>query len=247
MWGFYEKEFQSTPSWRGRPLGVVTRLNSKTFQSTPSWRGRLYSIEVFWCFVPISIHALVKRATIASLRLLSLPQYFNPRPREEGDKPHQYEPAFRALFQSTPSWRGRLHRLLSQYRSCQFQSTPSWRGRPNGLLDAWNTYKFQSTPSWRGRLTHLLEGFKCMAFQSTPSWRGRPLYCPWSNAQGHFNPRPREEGDRPSSAYSDVFSGFQSTPSWRGRQHRGLFVYVPYYISIHALVKRATLPQSKKQ
>ena len=36
--------------------------------------------------IPISIHALVKRATRSVRRYLRSLRYFNPRPREEGDR-----------------------------------------------------------------------------------------------------------------------------------------------------------------
>ena len=51
----------------------------------------------------ISIHALVKRATQRICHALLGGQYFNPRPREEGDSPSSILLAIRYLFQSTPS------------------------------------------------------------------------------------------------------------------------------------------------
>ena len=44
-------------------------------------RHKLTALET----VDISIHALVKRATVVSYIRRSLSDYFNPRPREEGD------------------------------------------------------------------------------------------------------------------------------------------------------------------
>ena len=51
----------------------------------------------------ISIHALVKRATLASRRSFQLVIYFNPRPREEGDRMRYSIPFGLPIFQSTPS------------------------------------------------------------------------------------------------------------------------------------------------
>ena len=51
----------------------------------------------------ISIHALVKRATSTALLMLQDRQYFNPRPREEGDKKPRYHADTHFQFQSTPS------------------------------------------------------------------------------------------------------------------------------------------------
>ena len=52
---------------------------------------------------PISIHALVKRATayIAGIRIMEV--YFNPRPREEGDVRSSDSFVRAVTFQSTPS------------------------------------------------------------------------------------------------------------------------------------------------
>ena len=55
------------------------------FQSTPSWRGRQYT-QSGWCAA----------------------DYFNPRPREEGDSTWNKNGVYHGKFQSTPSWRGRL-------------------------------------------------------------------------------------------------------------------------------------------
>ena len=77
------------------------------FQSTPSWRGRPLYIEPSNLVDIISIHALVKRATYAILMTASVAIYFNPRPREEGDCFFRYLCWWNVSFQSTPSWRGR--------------------------------------------------------------------------------------------------------------------------------------------
>ena len=60
-------EFQSTPSWRGRLIIYINSESVTIFQSTPSWRGRRLAC---WFCSDTSV-------------------YFNPRPREEGDKHEQ--------------------------------------------------------------------------------------------------------------------------------------------------------------
>ena len=76
--------FQSTPSCRGRQGRTVPHRRPPIFQSTPSCRGR---------------------PNTGSRCLLK--NYFNPRPRAEGDK--RYPNSFYTIyeFQSTPSCRGR--------------------------------------------------------------------------------------------------------------------------------------------
>ena len=99
---------------------------------------------------------------------------FNPRPREEGDALFytanslaryisihalvKRATAFRCvcirainIFQSTPSWRGRLSPRDNSFLIKLFQSTPSWRGRPILTATTACRLRFQSTPSWRGR------------------------------------------------------------------------------------------------
>ena len=59
-----------------------------------------------------------------------------------------------------------------------------------------------------------------------------------------FNPRPREEGDLRLTAIQEVRTIFQSTPSWRGRPGDFVNNVIRLFISIHALVKRATYLRS---
>ena len=102
-----QERFQSTPSWRGRHRNVGLSYSAGIFQSTPSWRGRLRCWFISISFWVISIHALVKRATICQNISPKTHLNFNPRPREEGDLVVYHTVLLVFLFQSTPSWRGR--------------------------------------------------------------------------------------------------------------------------------------------
>ena len=55
-----------------------------------------------------------------------------------------------------------------------------------------------------------------------------------------FNPRPRKEGDRTARFTATATNTFQSTPSQRGRLDARVTISNNYFISIHALAKRAT-------
>ena len=77
------------------------------FQSTPSWRGRRFTSGIKW----------------------KCKEYFNPRPREEGDTYGHRITLKVKVFQSTPSWRGRPFLYIYALSITSFQSTPSWRGR----------------------------------------------------------------------------------------------------------------------
>ena len=145
------------------------------------------------------------------------------------------------LFQSTPSWRGRPFVPFQWYHTSGISIHAFVKMATAPIVDLFSASLFQSTPSWRGRLFFRYLCWWNVPFQSTPSWRGR-LFCLLFefNISFNFNPRPREEGDKPASVWMRTTTSFQSTPSWRGRP----FAFVPYqvqnYISIHALVKRAT-------
>ena len=73
----------------------------------------------------ISIHALVKRATLQAYRPLQPYRYFNPRPREEGDDSIELSQPQALHFNPRPREEGDsvLHNEFEQQR--RFQSTPS--------------------------------------------------------------------------------------------------------------------------
>ena len=167
----------------------------------------------------VSIHALVRRAT--NFRILGPPLN---------------------EFQSTPSYGGRQHPL-------QRRSQP--------LAVSIHALVRRATRSRSASLT-------CTwTFQSTPSYGGRPDQTMGASATVCFNPRPRTEGDREQIACTAGRHLFQSTPSYGGRRFspktfrsrpicfnprprtegddKPVLVPMPVLVSIHALVRRATL------
>ena len=60
-------------------------LISFYFNPRPRKEGDISNSSFLFLAVHISIHALVKRATIVSYPFSFLTFYFNPRPRKEGD------------------------------------------------------------------------------------------------------------------------------------------------------------------
>ena len=190
-------EFQSTPSRRGRLLGVAPRGTTSTFQSTPSRRGRL-SVAIFHCLffrvfqsTPsrrgrqvqqaeihprrlISIHALAKRATVEPLfsffvAVISI-HALAKRATRRGAKAWNNLTA----FQSTPSRRGRR-----QFSINGTVIVGNFNPRPREEGDCCKNIAMQqaigiSIHALAKRATariHLLR--KEMIFQSTPSRRGR--------------------------------------------------------------------------
>ena len=255
--------FQSTPSWRGRRIVGETALSPfVSFNPRPREEGDKLACTS-GLFQNVSIHALVKRATGFITRWCGK-LTFQSTPSWRGRQRFCYSFSHCGKFQSTPSWRGRpgwdgadkvnpsvsIHALVkratidnpekAQYSKVSIhalvkRATVRWKSvkidwksfnpRPREEGDGCNVIigadekVFQSTPSWRGRHIRHLRNRRRHKFQSTPLWRGR-----------HLNDR--------HHAYNGVF---QSTPSWRGRQLAYLLFILTTAVSIHALVKRATL------
>ena len=231
--------FQSTPSWRGRRQMTALFFCSTWFQSTPSWRGRLGDRSYSGAKLIISIHALVKRATsnCAPLRscfcisihalvkratlflmhnILKSSISIHALVKRATDK--SYTRFYNRLFQSTPSWRGRLNRRALQ-KSTKFNFNPRPREEGDLCVLCRSFFSIISIHALVKRAT-----FLCLLFCRTLDY---------------FNPRPREEGDY-SPMYGLGFKyisihalvkratddnprimatakAFQSTPSWRGR------------------------------
>ena len=190
-------QFQSTPSWRGRRKCMLWYKYHRAFQSTPSWRGRRLQMFGLYLFHVISIHALVKRATSNLYFQLYNNYHFNPRPREEGDAPNLNSSFLQDVFQSTPSWRGRL-------------ATEKTFRNPNYI------------------------SIHALVKRATPrsTYNNHAIY--------YFNPRPREEGDRRIIYLSTCWVYFNPRPREEG-DFKGSANNWPPAISIHALVKRATI------
>ena len=145
------------------------------------------------------------------------------------------------LFQSTPSWRGRLiyaqtvyiiqvisiHALVKRATKCALRSGFCYfisihalvkRATTGGFTGKINSWDFNPRPREEGDVCKHNFYLQYSRFQSTPSWRGRHRGRRDSGAfRVYFNPRPREEGDLRTLFLQGTMELFQSTPSWRGR------------------------------
>ena len=145
----------------------------------------------------ISIHALAKRATVRVTSNAQRNTNFNPRPRKEGDYRSYLYRALRALFQSTPSQRGRLASVIGVSAKTVISihalaKRATEVSKINGILTLISIHALAK------RATLLLYLHFCLLplFQSTPSQRGRQKL-PTNTIQIlYFNPRPRKEGDQ---------------------------------------------------
>ena len=95
----------------------------------------------------ISIHALVKRATSFHCLYYTAPLYFNPRPREEGDKSRSKKLSRSGNFNPRPREEG--DQILSRLPLLQSDFNPRPREEGDAHPRKRNFYKilFQSTPS----------------------------------------------------------------------------------------------------
>ena len=78
-----------------------------------------------------------------------------------------------------------------------------------------------------------------MNFNPRPREEGDQCISPPVQATVHFNPRPREEGDAETFSRFEDMADFNPRPREEGDDSR-LYSRNFDYISIHALVKRAT-------
>ena len=117
----------------------------------------------------ISIHALVKRATLFHCLYYNVPLYFNPRPRKEGDN------IFRIKYcQMTIS----IHALVKRATKRVIPSERKFAISIHALVK-----------------------------------RATKLFKPPTLSPVYFNPRPRKEGDTYKIYTSCITLSFQSTPS----------------------------------
>ena len=92
------------------------------------------------------------------------------------------------------------------------------------------------------RATFVLSGqyFRIMDFNPRPREEGDLNYNDRRLQIQYFNPRPREEGDKRGQSDGNERRCFNPRPREEGDTHFYCFVNYLFWISIHALVKRAT-------
>ena len=140
----------------------------------------------------ISIHALVKRATIA-YRVVLIPEvYFNPRPRKEGDLFNAHCLQHSSYFNPRPRKEGDQGCLRGYYSASHFNPRPRKEGDLQSLIK---------------RLMITAISIHALVKRAT-----EPLHNV-SESYMYFNPRPRKEGDRELLLSLTLKAVFQSTPS----------------------------------
>ena len=174
--------------------------------------------EYYYSGRDISIHALVKRATYRSPTRRTIPKYFNPRPREEGDDFRYTDGSRINYFNPRPREEGDC------VTSGSTASTANFNPRPREEGDT------IATPSFCAVIISIHALVKRATRSSGKEHR----------VQTYFNPRPREEGDlripkTPSQSAISIHALVKRATGWSLLPSSNLF------ISIHALVKRATI------
>ena len=238
-----EKLFQSAPS-RGRRRSP-TKLNSGllSFQSAPS-RGRRLRISNFSSNEPSGFNPRLReegdqdaRAVTDGLVFVSI-RAFARKATSHGDARRSR----RARFQSAPSRGRRPTANPIDTAIATFQSAPS-RGRRQGSSRIHPfCLQFQSAPS-RGRRRRGADRVRSLDLVSIRAFARKATTASFSHKRGDgcrvsirafarkatrtsitaiiptssFNPRLREEGDKPGAGTSASGGSFQSAPS-RGRR-----------------------------
>ena len=191
------KQFQSTPSRRGRLNELYSFAFSQIFQSTPSRRGRLVNLDYSYSQLCISIHSLKKRETLSQISQRLKILNFNPLPQEEGDGCCCSAMASFYYFNPLPQEEGDFFWSQSDHLTQSFQSTPSRRGR---LCIKINVKKkredFNPLPQEEGDCCRCITRADRLHFNPLPQEEGDRKKFFFGAYQRNFNPLPQEEGDR---------------------------------------------------
>ena len=165
----------------------------------------------------ISIHALVKRATPKDIKSYNF-----------------------VIFQSTPSWRGRLLFLGTFLLISNFNPRPREEGDSSKILLYWGSFYFNPRPREEGDRKAWYFVFQNLNFNPRPREEGDIVINSYLVAGMYFNPRPREEGDFIPCLRSSSCINFNPRPREEGDVSFSALLPYTWFISIHALVKRAT-------
>ncbi len=123
---------------------------------------------------------------------------------------------------------------------CSFNPRPPAEGDTSLSLSTVQNKGFQSTPSCGGRLHNSSPFPRWGCFNPRPPAEGDlqvSTTTPWPCC---FNPRPPAEGDHVGDNSSYLNGQFQSTPSCGGRRAMRTNRFRRFFVSIHALLRRAT-------
>ncbi len=161
----------------------------------------------------------MKRATEKITKILQLLEDFNPRPREEGDRFSLCRSLPNIYFNPRPREEGDPSRIYSR-SLCRIS------------IHALVKRATQQAQSLQSILKY---------FNPRPREEGDPKAVQFKSKTGDFNPRPREEGDRTHSTRKLTTINFNPRPREEGDYMYGTLDILSTFISIHALVKRATL------
>ena len=212
--------FQSTPSCGVRPRRSSTPSAPPCpFQSTPSCGGRPRHPRAFSHPLQVSIHALLRRATIVVDRVVGDIACFNPRPPAEGDMNIIIWWSALRGFNPRPPAEGDRRHGLQPAGSRRFNPRPPAEG--DGLISRVRSdiRRFNPRPPAEGDKNVLALGPIGSRFQSTPSCGGR----------------------QSDASFLRFVKRFQSTPSCGGRRVITTRFQSILYVSIHALLRRATI------
>ena len=132
------------------------------------------------------------------------------------------------------------HRIFRWVFS-RFQSTLPRRERPTSGVSSGASSDFNPRSREGSDRFYLLPVFAVKKFQSTLPRRERPLAVTVSAIFQHFNPRSREGSDKSRQLFL-IWCGDFNPRSREGSDNSRFFIFSPpFYISIHAPAKGATM------
>ena len=173
----------------------------------------------YYCRLDISIHALVKRATVRTCPRILRSSNFNPRPREEGDLGDCYKDVSVEVIS--------IHALVKR-------ATPA--GFAGAVAKAISIHALVK----RATISADKNSFWISDFNPRPREEGDEGFGTTCAYTVDFNPRPREEGDQVKRLSGASATHFNPRPREEGDTFNITCIKRHIKISIHALVKRAT-------
>ena len=141
------RHFNPRPRKEGDSNCICLSALDSYFNPRPRKEGDQPYLQALLRSLPISIHALVKRATGVLLLEKTTARNFNPRPRKEGDTQNKPEIRITYYFNPRPRKEGDYKIKFIAKKENNFNPRPRKEGDYNSIALYIYNFKFQSTPS----------------------------------------------------------------------------------------------------
>ena len=130
---------------------MILSPRSRDFNPRPRKEGDVTTGLYLLCFLLISIHALVKRATSFHCLYYNVPLYFNPRPRKEGDSRFiVYIITYLCISIHALVKRATVYDKINQFITSDFNPRPRKEGDRSTNNSSWYNSNFNPRPRKEG-------------------------------------------------------------------------------------------------